>query len=81
MKSLGTERTALALTSRLRVGNAPAHATIRLAALIVGSIMISAPCVAPAQSTVTAQKTEWSYFYKYKPSLGCFSADIAAAEA
>lgn len=39
------------------------------------------PSLAPAQTEMLASKSEWTYFYKYNPELGCFSTDIAAANA
>ncbi len=37
--------------------------------------------LASAQTEMEAKKSQWTYFYKHKPELGCFSTDIAAAEA
>jgi hypothetical protein len=39
------------------------------------------PLLASAATEVPAERSEWIYFDKYKPELGCFSADITAAQA
>lgn len=39
------------------------------------------PSVASAQTEVKATPSQWTYFYKYKQALGCYSTDIAAANA
>lgn len=85
MKNFGTDCIALARTLTLTIGRRDTHrssaAAVRSAALILGSMLILAPCISMAQSIVPALKSDWIYYYKYNTTLGCFSSDIEAAEA
>jgi RHS repeat-associated protein len=52
-----------------------------LSALAFALAVCLVSSLASAQTEKEATKSEWTYFYKYKEALGCFSTDITSANA